>query len=197
MRITDVNYRSRLESLGVKDHIAILMWFFFFFLFHLSKGGRCGWPSRKAQDNNRISNSHHSCAACVWRTSRVSHRRVYPLYFLQLICFCPWLRTNSLCACRRYQRFGTSVSSPTGGLQGVWDWLLVPDPRQTLPQFVSNVHEGGKRRVLQRLLLGASSHTMRRNDAIPLSFRPLGRYSFGLDTYYWNIWRNLGFGIVS
>ena len=31
MRITDVNYRSRLESLGVKDHIAILMWFFFFY----------------------------------------------------------------------------------------------------------------------------------------------------------------------
>lgn len=31
MRITDVNYRSRFESLGVKDHIAILMWFFFFY----------------------------------------------------------------------------------------------------------------------------------------------------------------------
>lgn len=190
MRITVVNYRSWLELLGVKDHIAVLM-SFFFFLFLLSKGGWCGWPSRKAQDNNRISNSHHSCAACVWRTSRVSHRRMYPLHFQQLICFCPRLWTNSLCACRHNQLFGTSISWPTGGLQGVWNWLLVPELRQTLPQFVSNLHAGGKRRVLQRILLrGPARILWDEMTQYRFHFCPLGRYSFCLDTCYWNVWRN-------
>ena len=49
-------------------------------------GCRCCRPSRKAKDHNRISDSHHTCATCLWRKSRISYRGMYPL----LMRIFPW-----------------------------------------------------------------------------------------------------------
>ena len=47
---------------------------------HFIVGSRCCWSSRKAKDNNRISDSHYAGTAGVRRKSWACNWRMYPLY---------------------------------------------------------------------------------------------------------------------